>query len=288
MAKTTFVDGDPQQQILGTIVAAAFLNVVNNHYHDGLDVDGHGALPYAADSGAADAYVLTLFPALTQYVTGMPISFKATNANTGASTINMNSLGVKSIKKNYNQDLKVNDILANQVITIIYDGTNFQMVSPPGTSKPYDYICVTDEKASGTNGGTFTSGAWQTRTLNTVRNNDNSVASLGSNQITLPAGTYECDILCPANSVNYHQTKLRNITAGSDILIGSSENTNAPAVSPEITTHSVIKGSFTLSATTILEVQHYCSGTKANTGFGQPCGFGVTEVYTIAKFKRIR
>lgn len=131
MGKTTYVDGNPAEGVPGTIVTADFLNKVNNHYHTGRDVDGEGALAYAADSGAADAYVVTLSPALDEYITGMPITFKAANANTGASTIDVNELGAKTIKKNGSEDLAVGDILAGQIVTIVYDGTNFQLMAAP-------------------------------------------------------------------------------------------------------------------------------------------------------------
>ena len=52
------------------------------------------------------------------------------------------------------------------------------------------FLHVRDEKAANTPGGTFTASAWQKRDLNTVKTNQISGASLASNQITLPAGTY--------------------------------------------------------------------------------------------------
>lgn len=124
MAKTTFSDTPP----LGTIVTAAFLNAVNNHRHTGEDVDGAGALDYAADAGAANAYAITLSPALTGHVTGMPIYFKAANANTGASTINVNGLGAIAIKKHGALALAAGDIAAGQIVGVAYDGTNYQIL----------------------------------------------------------------------------------------------------------------------------------------------------------------
>ena len=85
---------------------------------------------YAADSGSNDTYAITLDPAPTAYTTGMVVQFKANTVNTGAATLNCNSLGAKTIKKNYNSDLSDGDIKANQIVTVIYDGTNFQMLSP--------------------------------------------------------------------------------------------------------------------------------------------------------------
>lgn len=89
-----------------------------------------GEMIYAADGGANDSYSITLSPAPAAYTTGMVLHFKANTANTGAATINVNSLGAKTIKKNYNSDLEDNDIKANQLVSIIYDGTNFQLLSP--------------------------------------------------------------------------------------------------------------------------------------------------------------
>jgi hypothetical protein len=128
-AKTTFIDGDPGTGTKGTRVYALFLNALNNHYHDGLSIDGHGALPYSAATGTND-YILTLSPALTQYVTGMPIYFSVAHANTGAVTININGLGSTPVKKEVSNALNGGDIPINKMMEIRYDGTNFQLINP--------------------------------------------------------------------------------------------------------------------------------------------------------------
>lgn len=88
-----------------------------------------GSVIYAADSGANDTYAVTLSPVPSAYTTGMVVNFKANTANTGAATLNVNSLGAKTIKKNKDQDLSDNDIKSGQIVTVVYDGTNFQMQS---------------------------------------------------------------------------------------------------------------------------------------------------------------
>jgi hypothetical protein len=92
------------------------------------------ASQYAADTGSADTYAIALTPKLLAYTTGMPITFKAANANTGASTLNVDSLGATEIKKNHDQALAAGDIEAGQLVTVIYDGTNFQMQSQVATT----------------------------------------------------------------------------------------------------------------------------------------------------------
>ena len=61
---------------------------------------------------------------------GTTISFKAANTNTGASTLNVNSLGAKAIKKNGTEALVAGDVQAGQIISVGYDGTNMQLLSP--------------------------------------------------------------------------------------------------------------------------------------------------------------
>ncbi|MDP3048906.1 MAG: hypothetical protein Q8N12_05675 [Thermodesulfovibrionales bacterium] len=104
MPKTTFVDGDKSQGIQGSKIFAAFLHKWfgtsggTGHRHSGLNEDGSAPIDYAPDTGAANAYVITLAPALTARVVGMPIHFMAANANTGASTLN-DGLGVCIYKR---------------------------------------------------------------------------------------------------------------------------------------------------------------------------------------------
>jgi hypothetical protein len=96
-------------------------------------VTQNGAATFGADAGASDSYAVTLSPAPAVYVTGMSIYVKINTANTGAATINCNSLGAKTIKKRYNSDLATGDLIANQIINLVYDGTNFQLTSVYGS-----------------------------------------------------------------------------------------------------------------------------------------------------------
>lgn len=112
---------------------------------------------YAASSGGTDAYAITVTPAPTAYTTGQVFTFKADVANTGAATLNVNSLGAKTIKKNVSSDLATGDILANQIVTVIYDGTNFQMQSR--ISQPVVYANgVTTHNAANTGAETIAHG----------------------------------------------------------------------------------------------------------------------------------
>lgn len=84
---------------------------------------------YEEDSEASDDYIITITPSIIAYPIGLTINFKAATANTGAATLNVNGIGAIAIKKNVTEDLTTGDILANQIQTVVYDGTNFQLIT---------------------------------------------------------------------------------------------------------------------------------------------------------------
>lgn len=94
----------------------------------------NGTAIFAEDAGASDTYAITLSPVPTALTNGMMVNFIANTLNTGAATLNVNSLGAVTIKKNVSGDLETGDIIAGQAITVIYDQTNnvWQVLSPLG------------------------------------------------------------------------------------------------------------------------------------------------------------
>ena len=142
---------------------------------------------------------------------------------------------------------------------------------------------VRDEKANNTGGGTFTSGAWQTRTLNTSLTNEISGASLSSNQITLPSGTYFINALATADAVRAHKIKLRNITDSSDTLIGVNTYSGNDAIDSQTTT-SFLRGRFTISAQKTFELQHRC---QTSSTYGLVGNFSTVEVYADVQIWKV-
>ncbi len=89
---------------------------------------------FFTDSGTANAYVLSPVSPFKSpvssgagegYFNGMIIRFRAGNANSGASTVNVNSAGVKNLKKADGTDVATGDILTTRDVVFRYDGTNF-------------------------------------------------------------------------------------------------------------------------------------------------------------------
>lgn len=144
-----------------------------------------------------------------------------------------------------------------------------------------DIAIFNETQASGTEGGTFTSGAWQKRTLNTTLVN-NLGATLASSVITLPAGTYYFTGRAPAFNVLGHQLRIQNTTAGTTVQLGT-----VMYVSNNNTGIALVEGVVTISGSTNFELQHRSSGTVATNGFGAAQNFGVGEIYSQLSIRRI-
>jgi len=88
---------------------------------------------FYTDSGAADAYVLTATApnkSPQSYRTGMKVRFRTSNANTGASVINVATLGSKNIKKqDGSSDPDAGDISDARENILSYDGTVFRIIT---------------------------------------------------------------------------------------------------------------------------------------------------------------
>lgn len=89
---------------------------------------------YAADAGATDAYAITLATAPTAYVTGQVYNFKANTTNTGEATLNVNSLGAKTIVGADGATLTDGAIQAGQIVSVVYDGTNLRIFNTGGVN----------------------------------------------------------------------------------------------------------------------------------------------------------
>jgi hypothetical protein len=90
-----------------------------------------GTFLYANSADVTDTYTASLTPALTAYTTGMRVVIKFDTANTGACTLNINTLGAKSIKTREGGDPGNGYITAGDFTELVYDGTNFVIVSAP-------------------------------------------------------------------------------------------------------------------------------------------------------------
>ena len=141
------------------------------------------------------------------------------------------------------------------------------------------YIVAKDYKPSGTSGGAFTSGAWQRRVLNTLETDTLGVASLASNAMILPAGTYQCQASAPAFRVGSHQTRLRNINLSTTLVIGCTAFAESRSYGD--VSRSFLSGRFTLATPASVCVEHRCTASNSTHGFGLASSFDIPGLYTV-------
>jgi len=137
---------------------------------------------------------------------------------------------------------------------------------------------IEDQKPIGTNGGTFTSGAWQIRDLNTIVSDLDSIVSLSSNQCTLQAGTYLIESSAPAYSVDKNKSALYNVTnATYDAYSGSANYANSGSA---VSDSTFIKTVLTLGVANTFEIRHRSNNTRSTDGFGLETSTATHETYT--------
>ena len=158
---------------------------------------------------------------------------------------------------------------------------SWQTVATPSVAfESYAIIC--DQKASGTNGGSFNSGAWRTRDLNTEISDADGIVSIASNQFTLGTGNYLIKWTCPSLRVNANATRLFNATSSTEVQLGQAnyaDSTNA------VQNISVGSARVSLAGNTAFEIQHQCANSFSGDGFGTATNFGVC-IYTIVEIFR--
>lgn len=245
---------------------------------------------YGTTAGTTTAYTLTPSPAFTSYTEGMVIRFTPNAANVaGPVTINVNALGAKTIKKwsrlavNTITDLEANDLLTAGLYEATYTAAGTFLLknfSSPQIRDSQPLIILQHQATAGTNGGTFTSGAFQTRPLSTEVVDTHSLCTLATNQFTLQPGSYLIQGHAMAIVVNHNQLRIRNITDSTTSALGevTGFNTN--------TCVATVDGYISLSSAKTFELQHQCETTRATDGFGSPFSIG-TEVYATVTIRQL-
>ena len=156
-----------------------------------------------------------------------------------------------------------------------------------------------DEKASNTQGGTFTLGAWRTRDLNNIsgdqsfitvptgfdlatNDNNGGTPDVTKQRFTLEAGTYDIEASAPVYRPDLHKCRLYNITDSVNEIVGS-----GPACYNTTGNTAHLMGRIVITAPKTFELQHHGSATRATDGFGTAHNTGDIEVYTQVKITKI-
>ena len=85
-------------------------------------------------AAGTDTITATVSPSLTAYAVGQTFKFIAAATNTSSVTINISSLGAKSILKNGSTQLSAGELVSGSLYQIVYDGTQFQLIGAGGVT----------------------------------------------------------------------------------------------------------------------------------------------------------
>jgi hypothetical protein len=108
--------------------------------------DNNGSI---STSGSSSAYVLAASRTISTIAAGDAFIFKANHASTGATTIAIDGLATKSVKKLHDQAIAANDIESGSICHIVYDGTNFQLISSLASSGLANVVADTTPQLGG-------------------------------------------------------------------------------------------------------------------------------------------
>jgi hypothetical protein len=180
-------------QMVNYLGAAATTSTITNVF-----------IPYVVDSGTPNAIVATYSPVITsgQQIAGLFISVKLANTITGACTINVNGLGLKSVLTGDLANPPNAVYVAGEVLLLGYDGTQYQIVNTSSLTyrKP---IANTTIFVNGAIGNDANDGVSNTagHALATIQAGVNKAFGYAPSQFTLTvqiaAGTYNESVVSP-------------------------------------------------------------------------------------------
>jgi hypothetical protein len=165
-------------------------------------------LTYALASATGKTYAVSLKVAPQQYMAGMMVSFKTPGASVGFDSLNINNLGARVIYKNVTDPLLANDIVANQVVSVMYDGSAFQVISQLRSSSSFSGVL--SGEVTGTQSATI------------IANNAVTAGKIADNAVTTNkvADNAITDAKL-AGGISYGKLSLSNSIIGSDMTDGS-------------------------------------------------------------------
>ena len=158
------------------------------------------------------------------------------------------------------------------------------------TAPKSEYIRFEFRLSSSSNGGVMSAGVWNTRTINLLAQDDTGQASLATNQMTLPAGTYDCRAAAVHNDCGFALIRLQDVSNAATLIQGIM---GAPTIDPTGENELAwAMGRFVLTAPTTLEVQHRIQAqpAEADVAQGEPRATSIgagDNVYLTAEFWRV-
>lgn len=148
----------------------------------------NGSLTILSSVSGTDTITANAAITPSSYADGQMFSFIAAGANTGAATLNVSSLGAKSITKNGTTALAAGDIPSGAVVLVRYDGTQFQLIGATA-------LTASTVLPDGVTATTQSAGDNSTK-IATTAYVDSAVPTLSSISPTVTTSAYAIDSTC--------------------------------------------------------------------------------------------
>lgn len=149
---------------------------------------------------------------------------------------------------------------------------------------PLDQVLVAQHQTnSGVDGGGITANTWTTRPLTNVQNTIPSASFPTSSRVSLPAGKYMISGYGILNDNGLHRARIQSVSGNSVTINGLSTN----GIDGATTLSTIPEQLITLTATTVLELQHFSTVTQGINGLGAAVGSGTSEIYAAMTVRKI-
>jgi hypothetical protein len=154
---------------------------------------------------------------------------------------------------------------------------DFTILRASGARVMGPLLHIRDEKTSGTDGGTSTGDAWTKHTLDDVKTNEISGASVATSVISLQPGPYYAEGWFISRDDDGAQARLRQVSSiSATLVVGSSGISGQVDGSSSLNT---LSGRFSLSNSASIEFQYWVNNGVATTGLGSAVTSGEVEIY---------
>lgn len=142
------------------------------------------------------------------------------------------------------------------------------------------------------NNETFGASAWTTRALETVITNTLTGASLASNAVTLPAGTYDITVnapVCSTNGGNFkYKHRLYNVTGAAALLYSLNGRIGLQAgATDDFQSLAPLIGQFTLASSSAVRLEVWGDGSASTFYNCGATGDGSSEIYIDVYIRKI-
>ncbi len=222
-------------------------------------VQNSGLIYGSTSAGTANAQTVSLTPALTAYTAGQIYSWISGVENTGAMTLNINSLGTKTVKKyigGAKYDLIDGDMPLGHPCLGRYDGTDIVFLNPQYT-----------QKISRSDGGSISNSTTETTLI--TKTIKGGTMGLNRGVKLVFTGSY-------LNNTGSVQSIIYRIKFGSTTIYTFTLNTVSSANYAYVYAECLVKNKASASIQ-----QTFCNMTAPTSGFGLP-GSGEVSGTTLS------